>query len=320
MAISNPPSPPDPRQMTTVGQVCEEYLDRELASQRRQHWAEFRGVVAKFIAEKGCVALTDLMASDIEKWIDDRQEWKSTWTRKRILQTLKRCFSWALKKCLISRLPFNDTDRQSRGPAQAMSQEHYRMLLRGASPGFRRMLLFLWLTGARSSEMARLQWQHLDLKSGFAVLHSHKQAHGHRGPRIIYLPAKAIRLLAWMQRNQREGSDYVFLNTRGQPWNRVSMGLRMHQMRKRLGVPNGVGLHGIRHSFASRLYEAGVAPFLIAKLLGISTFRLGPQHALFSSDTEKVRSELEKGLAHKPGNKDAAEAGKRASHKNGKGE
>src|SRR5947207_1937430 len=92
---------PSPRRFTAVGQVCQEYLDRNQDTQKGRAWPAHRAEIAQFIAAKGDISVDDLIGDDLEKWIEDHKPWKSDWTRLRVARSIKRPFSWAWKKGLI---------------------------------------------------------------------------------------------------------------------------------------------------------------------------------------------------------------------------
>lgn len=122
------------------------------------------------------------------------------------------------------------------------------------------------LTGARRGEIAGLRWGHVDTKSGRLVIppSQHKTGRKTGKPRIIGLPAAAQACIA----RQPEGApdDLVFLPSHGsapadlsKPWRAV---------RAEAGLPEGIGLHGLRHSLASSMAMDGAQAAEIMALLG----------------------------------------------------
>ena len=68
------------RRLTTVAEVCKEYLDRVQHMTRAMK--DRRTNILAFSAAKGHIAIDDLIADDLEKWIEDHPSWKSAWTRR----------------------------------------------------------------------------------------------------------------------------------------------------------------------------------------------------------------------------------------------
>jgi hypothetical protein len=96
----NPPRPPR-RRLTTVREVCQEYIDRVLSTKTGLGWDTVRIRIAQFIVAKGDIGLDDLICDDLEKWIEERPDVESDWTKRGLAQTIKRPFSWAWNKGLI---------------------------------------------------------------------------------------------------------------------------------------------------------------------------------------------------------------------------
>lgn len=122
------------------------------------------------------------------------------------------------------------------------------------------------LTGARRGEIVGLRWSMVDLKAGELVIPPAKHKTGRRTgrPRTIALTAAAMAIIA----SQPEGAPdgLVFLPARGtapisinKPWRAVRAGA---------GLPEGIGLHGLRHSLASSAAAQGAEAAELMTLLG----------------------------------------------------
>jgi integrase len=122
------------------------------------------------------------------------------------------------------------------------------------------------LTGARRGEIAGMEWKHVDPKAGTVTLPATRHKTGARTgkPRVIGLPAVAQALIA--RQPAGEPDAYVFAPARGEgplnltkPWNLV---------RAEAGLPEGMGLHGLRHSLASNMAMEGAQAAEIMIALG----------------------------------------------------
>lgn len=122
------------------------------------------------------------------------------------------------------------------------------------------------LTGARRNEIAGLKWRHVDLKANALILPpaEHKTGKKVGKPRVIGLPVAAQLIVA----RQPEGGpdDFVFLPAKGagvlnlsKPWRAV---------RTKAKLPDGIGLHGLRHSMASHLAMDGAQGAELMQALG----------------------------------------------------
>lgn len=117
---------------------------------------------------------------------------------------------------------------------------------------------FIALTGARRGEVAGLLWKYVDLRHGRVVLPptAHKTGHGTGKPRIIALPAAAQVIIA---RQPDGGPDaYVFEPAKGNG-GALTLSKDWRRVREEAGLPDDLGLHGLRHSVATHLAMAGAS-------------------------------------------------------------
>ena len=117
----------------------------------------------------------------------------------------------------------------------------------------------LVLTGCRRNEILGLRWEDLDFEAGEMRLADSKT-----GARVVPMPPPAAKVLAdlprvpgnpWVFPGRKKGTHQRNLND---SWDRV---------RKRADL-DGVHLHDLRHSFASRALALGEGLPMIGKLLG----------------------------------------------------
>ena len=122
------------------------------------------------------------------------------------------------------------------------------------------------LTGARRSEIAGLRWQHVDMKAGRIVLPpaAHKTGHKTGKPRIIGLPSAAQAIIA----KQPEGDPDALVFTASKGDGVIALSKPWRDVRKEAELPEGIGLHGLRHSLASWLAMQGAEAAEIMTALG----------------------------------------------------
>ncbi len=133
-------------------------------------------------------------------------------------------------------------------PAERLASRHAAAAIR-----------LLILTGCRRNEIMGLAWDDLDFEAGEMRLADSKT-----GARIVPLPPAAVDVLKdlprvagnpWVFPGKRKGTHQVNIND---SWNRV---------RERAGL-DGVRLHDLRHTFASRALAIGEGLPMIGELLG----------------------------------------------------
>ena len=140
-------------------------------------------------------------------------------------------------------------------------------------------LRLLILTGCRRNEILTLKWEDVDLEARELRLRDSKT-----GPRIVPLPDAAVSVLAavprvpgnlWIITGAKAGGRLSNLNDH---WLRI---------RARAGL-EGVRLHDLRHSFASRALALGESLSAIGRLLGHGQVTTTARYAHLARDAVKA--------------------------------
>ena len=144
------------------------------------------------------------------------------------------------------------------------------------------------LTGARRGEIAGLRWPHVDLKRGLLTLppKAHKAGRKTGKPRVIGLPAVAQAIIA---RQPASGGGYVFAPTSGE--NRVDLSKAWAKVRAEAELPDGIGLHGLRHSLASHMAMGGAEAAEIMTALGHSQLSTAQRYVHWAQDARQALAE-----------------------------
>ncbi|NLG85545.1 MAG: tyrosine-type recombinase/integrase [Firmicutes bacterium] len=212
---------------------------------------------------------------------------------------LHNALDQAVKNGLISRnvAEFVSLPRQEKKEIRVLSPEDQERLL--AVLDRHRLgtaFLLILATGLRRSEVLALRWSDLDLSAGtmpssrgLVEIRDRTQEKGKRlklafqevktaaGRRTIPLPKMAITALEKHRARQDEekaflGERYqdqglVFATETGRPIHPRNFAYVLERLLVEAGIPR-VGLHALRHSFATRLLEAGEHPKVVQELLG----------------------------------------------------
>ena len=152
----------------------------------------------------------------------------------------------------------------------------------GASACAVAAIRLLMLTGCRKSEVLSLRWE--DVALGEPEL---RLADSKTGARVVSLPPAAVELLAVLPR--LPGNPWVFPGRK--PGARLS-GLDhvWRKVRERAEL-DGVRIHDLRHSYASRALALGEGLPVIAKLLGHSHIQTTARYAHLARDTVREAAE-----------------------------
>jgi site-specific recombinase XerD len=254
----------------SVRQLIETYLAHDREARSPECVKEKKRVLGLFCADFGERAVTSLKPYDLLFWIDKHPKWASGHTKNRIKSTVARPFAAMLRLGLIDRNPFTRLSYPAGETGRDMSDAEFQMLLRHASPMFRRILIFLRFSGARPCELRRLEWTHI--VDGAIVQKIHKTAHKIGRPRRIILNVVTTKLLAWIKRRQKP-SQFVFLNHYSQPWTKWALCEHMSHVRRRAGVPLDCKLYSARHGYATGAILNGLDIATVGALLGHASVR-----------------------------------------------
>lgn len=224
------------------------------------------------------------------------------------LGILGRCLRMAKRWRLIDEIPEIQMLKVPPPEFDYLTAAESRQLLRAAD-GTRWWLFILCAlrTGMRASELFALRWESVDLETG--TLHVRRgRFHGvEKAPknnRVRHLPLTDDLWRAL--HGVRQPGGYVFTGLDGEPlsWDAAYRGLR--SICDHAGLRR-VGLHVLRHSFASQLAMEGVDLLPIQMLMGHSDIKVTtryahlPHAALRISVQNLVNAQARLGDWHQPG-------------------
>ena len=146
----------------------------------------------------------------------------------------------------------------------------------GVSPSAVAALRLLMLTGCRKSEILTLRWEHVVLEAGELRLPDSKT-----GARVVPLSPSAVKVLAALPRSP----DTPWVIPGRKPGTHLrALGDAWEVIRAR-AVLEGVRIHDLRHSFASRALALGESLPMIGKLLGHSQMETTSRYAHLARDS-----------------------------------
>lgn len=226
-----------------------------------------------FAALYGTLAASDVRPFHLQRWIDAKLTagaWNAT-TVNDVTRWIIRIFNWGVEQGLLERNPLAGMRRpRALSRPRAATEAEYRALLRHGSPPLRRLVLALWLTGARPCELRALTWD--QWHGDRLVLSEHKTSatDRQRRDRVIFLTPMVQRLLGWLSRYGKSHNANIFLNTDSQPWTAGALCQAVARIKRVAGLASDLSLYSIRHSWITRALVAGVSPAAVAALAGNS--------------------------------------------------
>lgn len=139
---------------------------------------------------------------------------------------------------------------------------------------------FLLETGARLSSATALLWQDVDLDQAIASFSTRKGRYRREKIYTVPLSKKAVEILKSLS---PQGSGRVFKLDPGLFSKRIQ-----RKMKKAHLDGQGLTLHGLRHTYATRLHEGGASTESIRRLLGHESTKT--TQIYLTSDIEHLRS------------------------------
>ncbi|WP_461864304.1 site-specific tyrosine recombinase/integron integrase [Thermococcus sp.] len=153
---------------------------------------------------------------------------------------------------------------------KALTKEEVRKLLSVISPLRKRdrlIVLLLYGTGLRVSELCNLKIKDIDFDRGIAVVRGGKGAKD----RMVPIPEPIIREIREYLAARKDGSEYLLVEEKRDNKDKISpktVWYLLNRYGKKAGVK--VTPHMLRHSFATHMLENGVDIRVIQEILGHS--------------------------------------------------
>lgn len=308
--------PDDTPIAATCGQVVDCYL-RALTERHERGTYSGKSLetatssLRAFAARFGACAVDSVRQHELTAFVAGLDEWKSPHTKTHRMGFVVTAFRWAESTGLIDRCQFR---RDSSGwptlrPRPPIAPDDYFPLFdmtkrppfaihSRTRVSFRRVLWFLWSTGARTAEVFNLRWRDLDLKTGVAILREHKTA-STGDDRHIALPRHVRRYLRSLnadrlaRRPHATDDELVFPNGRGSAWRCSTFGKQFRKYAQAAGVPCEITPYSLRHGFCLRCLETTtLSDRQIADLLGHETTRYVSWYGRHSRRRTKYLAEL----------------------------
>ncbi len=253
--------------------------------------------LAQFV---GSIPINECTPEMLAAWIDGHKNWRTAYTRRGKSNQVHACFNWAVRVRRIPSNPFTGILFEEGEPRRPVTEAEFRSLLRASAAYFRRLLMFLWYTGCRSGEARQICWDEVDWEAGMVVKQKHKTRKKTRKPRVIVLVAETMALLKSMYREAQRAqggkpAGEIFRNKFDRPWRKETLDTKILRLRRKLGLPDDVVLHGIRHAFGTRqVRKPGANIKMVSIAMGhasVSTTERFYVH--LDKDAEAIRREIE---------------------------
>ncbi len=232
------------------------------------------------------LTVAQLKPFHVQQWVDAHANWSDGHKRGCII-AVQRALRWAFKIGHIESNPIAYIEKPQAGKRdQVVTRNELDMILSHVrDQEFRDLVMIAWEVGARPQELLRVEARHVDLRN-LRWVFPKDEAKGKRCVRIVYLTEKALTITKRLMLKHPEGP--IFRNSQGRRWTPYAVNCRFERLKKKIDTK--YCLYAFRHSYATRLLEAGVDALTVSVLMGHSdTTMLGkvyqhlshnPQHLL----------------------------------------
>lgn len=194
---------------------------------------------------------------------------KLAWSSCNVIFCGLKCYYQAFLNRSDSEFSIPPRPRSRHLPVCLSKGEVQRLLVAAANPKHKALLYMVYGSGLRVSEVVRLQNSNIQSERMLVRVEMGKG----RKDRYTLLSAKALDILREYWRRYRPGEWLFFGRDKAQPMNISTAQKIYYQARNKAGVTGGLGIHSLRHSFATHLLEQGTDIFMIKRFLGHASIK-----------------------------------------------
>jgi len=209
--------------------------------------------------------LRDFLACELMKGLKRR-------SLLRRVSAVKNFFRFLLRREIIksSSIILVETPRgEKKLPDVGSRDEIFKILSKSFGDSWRdirnhAVVSFLYGTGARIGELAALNCEDMDFRSGMVTLRG-------KGGKVRVVPAGDYvlkRLREWLDRRNAPDTGPVFTNPRGQRLTTRQLRNVVYSAVRKAAVKTPMSPHTMRHSFATHLLDGGVDIRIVQEFLG----------------------------------------------------
>ena len=235
----------------------------------------------------GKLYLDEITPRHIEEYRSMRLKKIKPITTNRELALLKGMFTKAIDYGYVMANPVKKVKMIPEGDCareRILTQEEEKRLMAEAAPHFKPFLVVALNTGMRRGEILKLAWAQVDFRNRLVHVIKTKRNKNRVIPmnNVMYKTLQELRAEA-------NGSEKVYQSKHVQSV--------FGTARKNADL-DGLRLHDLRHTFATRLIQSGVDVFTVQKLLGHSTITMTMRYVhSFESQMRDAVAQLDKKFA-----------------------
>ena len=274
----------------TLKDLIKRYLDEVTAGKKPTTQNDDRRYAQNWLDYLGDSSLDNITSDLISKYVQRRKLEVGPSTINRELSFLSATFNKAIriwgwhKDNPASSIPREKEVKRVEYFTDKEFSEIYKNLPNWVKP----IVILTKNTGLRSSNVANLRWNQVDLKNKTIYLGAEEM----KNSKSLGIPLNKQALKVLMQQKGMGSLQpmYVFSNADGKPYTKYGVSHAFKKACKKAGYPN-YRFHDLRHDFCSKLVQRGVDIYKVKELAGHKDVTTTQRYAHLSP--ESLRSAVD---------------------------
>ena len=250
------------RMAETVAALAELYVNLHARPKKRSWRDDERMLENDVLPAIGHLKAKEVTRRDVVAMLDRITE-RAPITSNRVHSLVRRLFFFGIRRDIVTWNPAIGIERNEELPRErTLTDDEIKLLWTADLPltwVMRRALMFALVTGTRRNSVAAAEWAEIN-DEGIWELPASKTKAGQ--PHVLPLPQLALDLL------EENDLPWLFPSPRRDgPISGDSMTNGFRHAMASVGV-NGVVVHDLRRTCATRMAQRGITPFIIRRVLG----------------------------------------------------
>lgn len=272
----------------TIADACREYVEdrRHQKSEENAYDAEKRFRARVYDSALGRTPLEKLRAPALRKWLHEQK--MSPASERRMLAPLKAAFNLAVRNRRVhpsAEIEWRDVHARAGTDKRRdlfLDRSQRQALLAHIPPVLRPLAEAAVLTGARGGELASATVSQFDPRTASMTFI------GKTGARTVPLSPEAVRHFRCLTAG-RNPDEHVFVTASGSRWHSDLWDKMIVEAARLAGLPKGVCMYTLRHSFITEALLGGMPTLEVARLVGTSVMQIEKHYGHLVSSVARER-------------------------------